>query len=146
MWKRTGTALESDFGLSREPLAGVVLGQEHLGWPVTLGKVEETLGEIRRRLVGRDDGDWPPRLEVAGIGAHPGPQHHDIVVIVLGDRQTAVEQLAIGQCALEHYGVEEFFDILQPGFALGPGLDEALVVIDREMNWHVPAITTMTAR
>jgi hypothetical protein len=53
---------------------------------------------------------------------------------VHGDRQPAVEQLTIGQRALQDDSVEELLDILSPGFAFGPSLDVALVVIDRELN------------
>src|SRR5215468_6375196 len=106
---RMGMAGRSDLRLSRQPRARFVLVQEHLGRALRRGEIDESPGEVRRFLVGCEDGHCAARLEVAGIGAHAGAQHHHIVVEVdvLGYGEASVEQLAVGQGALHHDGVEE---------------------------------------
>ena len=65
--RRSGTLY---LGLRREPLAGLVLGQEYPGRAIRLAEIDEAFGQVGRRLVGSDEGERAARLEAARIGTY----------------------------------------------------------------------------
>src|SRR5258708_3975750 len=121
-----------------EPFARLVLGPEYLGRPVRPGKIDDTRGDTVRRAAGDNEGDGAAWPEIGAVGAHARAQHHDVVVVQRAHGTPAVDQLAVRQGALQDNVVEEVLEVLQPRLALGPGLDLALAVIDRELDRHAP--------
>jgi hypothetical protein len=120
--------------LLRQPvlrLGGIEKGAAGTLRPARLKKLLEQID-----IPGIDhDGDCATAIDMR-VEPQTGLKLHDVGGNVPGFGLPGVDELPVGQGALDNQRIEEGFDILQADLAFGVDLYESALMIDVDAYWH----------